>query len=144
LILFVAAKSIFFCLTFFSDARGRAASGDVEGGVSDLRALGRALPAGDPRLADIDTAISEAAAPAAPVTEGPASDMIGRMVAGLAQRLQANPDDPEGWVRLVRSYAVLGDGPRRDAALEQARRRYASQPEILGQLARAAATEPMK
>ena len=129
----------------FHLSRGRAASGDREGGISDLKALARTLPAGDPRLADIETAIREANAPAAAaMPEGPASDMIGRMVSGLAQRLQANPDDPEGWVRLVRSYAVLGDAARRDAALEQARKRYASEPQILDQLEKAAATEPMK
>jgi len=128
----------------FHLARGRAASGDREGGINDLKALARTLPPGDPRLADIDTAIREANAPSTSLPEGPASDMIGQMVAGLAERLKANPEDPEGWVRLVRSYAVLGDAPRRDAALREARRRYAAQPQVLDQLEKAAATEPMK
>ena len=128
----------------FHLARGRAASGDREGGINDLRALAGVLPPGDPRLTDIETAIREANAPSAALPEGPASDMIGQMVAGLAERLKANPEDPEGWVRLVRSYAVLGDGPRRDAALQEARRRYAAQPRVLDQLEKAAATEPMK
>lgn len=128
----------------FHLARGRAASGDREGGVNDLRALARSLPAGDPRLADIDTAIQEATQAPPAAAAGPASGMINQMVAGLAERLKANPDDPEGWVRLVRSYAVLGDGPKRDAALEQARRRYGARPEVLEQLEKAAATEPMK
>jgi cytochrome c-type biogenesis protein CcmH len=128
----------------FHLARGRAASGDREGGVNDLRTLARLLPAGDPRLVDIDTAIREATNSPPTVAVGPASEMINQMVAGLAQRLQSNPDDPEGWVRLVRSYAVLGDGPRRDAALEQARRRYGARPEVLEQLEKAAATEPMR
>lgn len=35
------------------------------------------------------------------------ADMIGEMVAGLDERLRSNPDDPEGWQRLVRSYTVL-------------------------------------
>jgi cytochrome c-type biogenesis protein CcmH len=70
--------------------------------------------------------------------------MIGRMVSGLAQRLQTNPDDPEGWIRLVRSYAVLGDATKRDAALEQARQRYSGKADILGRLEAAARTEPMK
>lgn len=128
----------------FHLARGRAASGDRDGAVRDLEAIAAELPAADPRRTDIETAIREARAPAPPVTEGPASEMIGRMVAGLAQRLQSNPDDPEGWVRLVRSYAVLGDAAKRDAALEQARRRYAGQPQVLDQLEKAAAAEPMK
>jgi cytochrome c-type biogenesis protein CcmH len=66
------------------------------------------------------------------------------MVAGLAQRLQANPDDPGGWVRLVRAYAVLGDGEKRDAALKAARSRYAGKPDILEQLKAAAAAPPMR
>jgi cytochrome c-type biogenesis protein CcmH len=34
--------------------------------------------------------------------------MIEGMVAGLDRKLKTNPDDPEGWRRLVRSYKVLG------------------------------------
>jgi cytochrome c-type biogenesis protein CcmH len=30
------------------------------------------------------------------------------MIEKLAQRMQANPDDPEGWVMLARSYTVIG------------------------------------
>jgi cytochrome c-type biogenesis protein CcmH len=60
------------------------------------------------------------------------------MVQRLADRLAANPDDPEGWVRLVRSYAVLGATDKRDAALSQARRRYANRADILTALAQAA------
>ena len=35
------------------------------------------------------------------------ADMIEQMVAGLAERLQENPQDTEGWLRLARSYEVL-------------------------------------
>jgi cytochrome c-type biogenesis protein CcmH len=42
--------------------------------------------------------------------------MIRSMVDGLAERLKANPSDYEGWVRLGRSYRVLGDAAKaRDA-----------------------------
>lgn len=34
---------------------------------------------------------------------------IRSMVEGLAARLEENPDDPEGWLRLARSYQVLGE-----------------------------------
>jgi len=47
-------------------------------------------------------------------------------------------------VRLVRAYAVLGDVKKRDTALQSARARYASRPDILEQLAQAAAAEPMR
>lgn len=36
------------------------------------------------------------------------AEMIDNMVAGLDQRLRDQPQDPEGWQRLVHSYAVLG------------------------------------
>jgi cytochrome c-type biogenesis protein CcmH len=66
------------------------------------------------------------------------------MVAGLAERLSKAPDDPEGWVRLVRAYAVLGDTAKREAALRDASTRYANKPDILDQLSKAAQAEPMK
>ena len=40
------------------------------------------------------------------------------MVSRLAARLKDEPDDVEGWLRLIRSYVVLG---RADAAAEAAR-----------------------
>jgi len=44
--------------------------------------------------------------------------MIEGMVENLASRLQDEPDDAEGWLKLVRSYAVLG---RRQEAADAAR-----------------------
>jgi cytochrome c-type biogenesis protein CcmH len=35
--------------------------------------------------------------------------MIGQMVDGLAARLKANPQDPDGWLRLIRVRMVQGD-----------------------------------
>jgi cytochrome c-type biogenesis protein CcmH len=46
---------------------------------------------------------------------------IGAMVAGLAQRLRTSPQDPDGWQRLIRAYAVLGDATKAQAALADAR-----------------------
>ena len=60
------------------------------------------------------------------------------------ETVQANPDDPEGWVRLVRAYAVLGDAGKRDAALASARTRYAGKTQVLQQLEAAAKAEPMQ
>ena len=34
--------------------------------------------------------------------------MIEGMVASLAKRLESEPDDVDGWLRLIRSYVVLG------------------------------------
>jgi cytochrome c-type biogenesis protein CcmH len=46
---------------------------------------------------------------------------IAAMVAGLAARLKADPDDMQGWQRLIRAYSVLGDKGKAQAALADAR-----------------------
>lgn len=69
-------------------------------------------------------------APAAPVAP-PASKlggqdaMIRQMVAGLAAKLEKAPNDADGWVRLSRSYRVLGD---LDKAKDAARKAIALKP----------------
>lgn len=47
-------------------------------------------------------------------------EMIGSMVARLAERLEREPNDIEGWRRLGRSYTVLGDPARAHAAYAKA------------------------
>lgn len=46
--------------------------------------------------------------------------MINNMVEGLAARLAENPDDFEGWMRLIRARAVMGDFERARQAATQA------------------------
>ncbi|MBT3556189.1 MAG: c-type cytochrome biogenesis protein CcmI [Rhodospirillales bacterium] len=41
------------------------------------------------------------------VTQGPSAVDVENMLAGLEERLAENPDDPEGWAMLGRSYQVL-------------------------------------
>jgi cytochrome c-type biogenesis protein CcmH len=48
--------------------------------------------------------------------------MITGMVAGLAERLQKDGGDVEGWMRLVRAYTVLGERDKALAAVSDARR----------------------
>ena len=47
-------------------------------------------------------------------------DMIRGMVESLAERLEENPDDPEGWLRLARSYTVLGEPEKAKETLRRA------------------------
>ena len=54
--------------------------------------------------------------------------MIRGMVERLAERLHARRGDVEGWLRLVRSYMVLGDRDKARAAAGDARRALASDP----------------
>jgi cytochrome c-type biogenesis protein CcmH len=57
--------------------------------------------------------------------------MIRRMVAGLAERLQKDGSDLEGWLRLMQSYMVLGERDKAVAAAGDARRAFASEPDKL-------------
>jgi len=129
--------------------RAKIARGDTAGGLADWRALEASLkpddPSRDPLAREIAAvaATGELAPPPAPQNGGGAVGpaQIQAMVDGLAARLKANPDDPDGWARLVRAYGVLGETDRQGASLAEARRRYAGRPDVLAALA-AAATPP--
>ena len=64
--------------------------------------------------------------------------MIRSMVDGLAARLQANPADPGGWVRLLRSRMVLTQGDQAARDLASARRALAGNAAGLAQVNQAA------
>jgi cytochrome c-type biogenesis protein CcmH len=136
----------------FHLARAQIAAGDKAGGLAAWRALLADLAPDDPRRQALVAAISQAEGGPAPAQAGASEAgpsqgqlaMIQGMVQGLAERLKANPDDPQGWVRLVRAYAVLGDKAKLGEALTQAKARYAGKPDILAQLDAAARAEPMK
>jgi cytochrome c-type biogenesis protein CcmH len=46
------------------------------------------------------------------------------MVAMLAARLKADPNDAPGWVRLMRAYTVLGETDKARQALADARKAF--------------------
>lgn len=60
---------------------------------------------------------------------------IAAMVENLANRLKTNPDDAEGWQRLIRAYAVLGDQNKALAALANARIALRAEPAATAALA---------
>ncbi len=60
--------------------------------------------------------------------------MIWGMVESLAARLKKDGSDLDGWVRLVRSYKVLGEPDKADTAAAEARRAFAGDPGKLQQL----------
>ncbi|MBL8568707.1 MAG: c-type cytochrome biogenesis protein CcmI [Phreatobacter sp.] len=62
-----------------------------------------------------------------------ASDIRG-MVDGLAARLAADGSDFDGWLRLVRSYSVLGEADKARAAAASVRQRFAAEADKIGQL----------
>lgn len=133
-------------------AKAKMVDGQVPAGLAEWRSLLMEIPANDPRrsvLADeIDRvqATGQMVSATAPPTADTASrtnDAIQGMVEGLAERLAAQPQDPDGWVRLVRAYAVLGEIDKRDAALQRARSLFAGRANVVTALAQAAQTPAM-
>jgi cytochrome c-type biogenesis protein CcmH len=113
---------------------------EQDGRPAEAAAIWRALLAGttadsawhrmlEASLARVEPALAESGPSAEQVAEAvdlPAADrdaMIEGMVAGLADRLKREPGDVDGWLRLIRSYAVLG---RRAEAAEAAAAALAS------------------
>ncbi|MEL7528331.1 MAG: tetratricopeptide repeat protein, partial [Pseudomonadota bacterium] len=82
--------------------------------------------AGGPSQEDIAAAQSLSAEEQARMIEG--------MVAGLAAKLEDNPDNPDGWVMLVRSYSHLGETDKAADALTRASAHYSNNPEILARI----------
>ncbi len=75
----------------------------------------------------------------------PAQDrmaMITGMVDSLAARLEDDPENPEGWVRILTSRRVLGQTDELAADLKTVRAVYADRPDVLGDiLTRSGSTE---
>lgn len=69
------------------------------------------------------------------MTEDQQAAMIEGMVAGLAARLEAAPDDVDGWLRLASAYRVLGRQGAADAALGRAIEYAPDDAAILSQIA---------
>lgn len=114
-------------------ATAKAQEGDLAGAAGDLGALLSTLEADSPWRPVVEQTLAQAtaeaqrraaAAPgpssedveaAAALSEAERADMIQVMVERLDERLRENPQDAEGWQRLVRSYLVLD---RREDARE--------------------------
>jgi len=62
--------------------------------------------------------------------------MIEGMVAGLAAKLEENPNDLQGWIRLARSYSVLGQPAKAEEAMAKAARAAPENVDILTLYAR--------
>lgn len=63
------------------------------------------------------------------------ADDINAMVSRLAERMQANPDDMNGWLMLGRSYKMLGRYAEAVAAYAKAEAEIAKDPELLASYA---------
>lgn len=112
-----------------TDVRARIAKLAIKLGVNVDARLKAAVPAtstGGPDAAAVK------AAEAMPATER--QSMINGMVEGLAAKLQANPGDVDGWVKLIRSRVVLKDEAHAKDDLAIARKALASDPAKLAQI----------
>jgi cytochrome c-type biogenesis protein CcmH len=95
-------------------------------------AVKRALSRVDPSAAQATSGAKDAA-PGADAASGQ-DVMIRAMVERLAERLQQDGSDVEGWVRLVRAYTVLKDADHARAAVAHARAALASDPDKIRRL----------
>jgi cytochrome c-type biogenesis protein CcmH len=97
-------------------------------------------PAGAHWVADVRTALARVKGQAPTARPDPAqalaaqqpeqqAAMIRGMVDGLAARLKQDGSDLDGWVKLVRSYKVLGEEDKAQAAIGDAQRALAGDPE---------------
>ena len=101
-------------------------------------------PAGAHWVSDVRAALARVEASPAASSPGPSAAqiavatkqspdqqtaMIRGMVDGLAARLQQDGSDLDGWVKLVRSYKVLGELDKAQSAIGDAQRALANDPE---------------
>jgi cytochrome c-type biogenesis protein CcmH len=93
------------------------------------------------RLAHVEARISGSpvAAPQreAQATNGPTEEqqaMIDQMVSGLAERLQADGSDLDGWLKLMRAYTVLGRHDDAMSAWKRAQKQFAGNDQALGRI----------
>jgi cytochrome c-type biogenesis protein CcmH len=105
--------------------------GRHQAAIAAWQALAAELPADAPIRAEIGLRIAAAASaaglpppPLPPPAEPPSAEaraaMIRGMVDRLAARLEAEPNDADGWQRLGRAYAVLGERDKAAAAYAHA------------------------
>jgi cytochrome c-type biogenesis protein CcmH len=101
-----------------------------------------ATPAALPVVSSPATGGPDAAAikAASALSDSERTGMIDGMVEGLAAKLQSNPDNVDGWMKLIRSRVVLKDKVRARDDLAMARKAFAASPAKLSQI-NATATE---
>lgn len=99
---------------------------DIKGRIKSVDTQRPSTPSPNPTQAQIKAAM-----------EMPANDrqaMIEGMVAGLAARLKDNPNDPEGWIKLIRSRKVLGQQAQAQRDLKTALKVFSNSPNIKKQI----------
>jgi len=117
--------------------------GKVQEGLAAWRALLAELPPeGKPLLEREIATVERVGGIPGVMSAEDAAPAIKAMVEGLAARLVENPDDPAGWARLVRSYAVLKDEASLADALTKARALFKDRPQDLAAIEEASEIKP--
>jgi cytochrome c-type biogenesis protein CcmH len=114
-------------LDFVRRALTRVEGGTMPGGPSGGRS-------GSPSAGSSSGPSEEQVAASADLSPAQRNVMIRGMVERLSERLHRDGSDVEGWLRLVRSYMVLGDPDKARAAVVDARRALAGDPGKLQRL----------
>jgi cytochrome c-type biogenesis protein CcmH len=105
---------------------------------AEARALAARQPTGGPSGPTRQTPTPDSAESApSGQSDDTQQEMIEGMVAGLAARLEETPQDREGWLRLTRSYEVLGKTDLALQSFEKAATHFPEDVEILQLFARA-------
>jgi len=120
--------------------------------LEDVAADDAATPAEAPRRISRTAAVLALALPVAAISlyfvlgtpaaldptaqqAAPTADEIEKMVATLAAKLEKNPDNPQGWVMLGRSYKALGRFDDAARAFDKAGPAMESEPELMLEVA---------
>lgn len=96
--------------------RQAVADGQYDAARAHFEAALADVPVGDVRREQLEAEL-KAVDPAEKAGDA-AKARIAGMVAALAASLKADPDNADGWARLLRSYDVLGDKAGHDAAVK--------------------------
>ncbi len=92
----------------------------------------------DPAGSSAPALSSETMRSAEDMTREERARMVETMVAGLAERLEADGNDLDGWLRLMRAYMVLGKSGEAEQAAAAARENFKNDPGALERIDSAA------
>jgi cytochrome c-type biogenesis protein CcmH len=134
-------------------ALGEAQAGNAQAAIDGWQKLAADTPPDSPARPELAARIADAAhaaglpvpvlaaaapgpsaadrAKAAQMTPADRQQMIHSMVEGLAAKMEANPGDIEGWLKLGRAYGVLGDRAKAIDDYEHAAKLKPDDPKIL-------------
>jgi cytochrome c-type biogenesis protein CcmH len=107
-------------------ARAAEQDGQLDRAKAEYSAILTSSPTNAPWLPAVKEQLSRLEQPQ--TLQAPTPEAIAGMVDGLAARLDAQGGTADEWARLLRSYAVLGDRPKAEAALAKARKGLARDP----------------